>query len=105
MRFSPRTKELFTDAGELVKVLDCPLKMRWEQLGASEASSHHICGECEQSVLDTAVLSDAEVLAAVRADPSTCLCVRASQENLTLLLDLGSGTPGVHPVEAHARSG
>jgi hypothetical protein len=85
MKFDPGTRELFTDAGELVKVLRCPLRMCWKQLTASVGSPHRTCGECDRSVLDTATLSDAEVLAAVRSDPSTCLCVRASQENLTLL--------------------
>jgi hypothetical protein len=85
MKFNPDTRELFTDAGELVKVLRCPLRMRWEQLDANDCSPHRICSECDHPVLDTTVLSDAEVLAAVRSDPSTCLCVRASQENLTLL--------------------
>jgi hypothetical protein len=85
MRFDPSTKELFTDDGELVKVLHCPRRMRWEQLGSSAGSPHRTCGECDHGVLDTAALSDDQVLAAVRADPSTCLCVRAGQQNLTLL--------------------
>lgn len=90
MKFDPGTKELFTDDGELVKVLRCPLRMRWEQLATSDDSPHRTCGECAHPVLDTAALSDAEVLAAVRTDPSTCLCVRAGQENLSLLHPLQS---------------
>jgi hypothetical protein len=85
MKFDPSTKELFTDSGELVKVLHCPLRMRWEHLEVTSSSPHRTCGECERIVLDTAALSEAEVLAAVRTDPSTCLLVRACQENLTML--------------------
>lgn len=85
MKFDPTTSELFTDAGTLVKKLHCPLRMRWEQLHASTVSPHRVCGECTHEVLDTAVLSDAAVLAAVQANPSTCLCVTASQDNLTII--------------------
>lgn len=85
MKFNRITKELFTDAGELIKVLRCPLRMRWEQLDGGPGAPHRHCGECNHSVLDTAILSDAEVLSVVRSAPSTCLCVRASQSNVTLL--------------------
>ena len=85
MKFDIAKRELFTDDGELIKLLHCPLRMRWEQLGASTDSPHRTCAECDHQVLDTAVLSDAAVLAAVRADPTTCLCVTARQGNLTIL--------------------
>lgn len=85
MKFDPTTKELFTDAGTLVKKLHCPVRMRWEQLHASTDLPHRVCNECSHDVLDTAVLSDAEVLAAVQSNPSTCLSVAASQANLTLI--------------------
>lgn len=84
MKFNRETKELFTDAGELIKVLHCPLRMRWAQFAVADGAPHRFCGGCEHPVLDTGALSDADVLAAVRADPSTCLCVRASQTNVTL---------------------
>jgi len=85
MKFDRNTKELFTDEGELIKVLQCPLQMRWEQLDARAGTPHRQCSECNHTVLDTEAYSDAQVLLAVRSDPSTCLCVRASQSNVTLL--------------------
>ena len=85
MKFDPGTKELFTDAGVLIKVLHCPLQKRWEQLDEAATGPHRTCSECERAVLDTAALSEFEVLSAVRADPFTCLCVSACQENLTVL--------------------
>lgn len=88
MKFNPGTKELFTASGELVKVLRCPVPMRWEQLTAEVGEPHRTCARCEHRVLDTAVMSEAEVVAAVRADPFACLCVRAGQQNLTLLAPL-----------------
>lgn len=86
MKFNPGTKELFTDSGELVKVLHCSRLMRWEQLTAEAGEPHRSCAHCERRVLDTAVMSEEDVVAAVRADPSTCLCVRAGQPNLKLLV-------------------
>lgn len=73
------------DAGELIKVLHRSLRKHWAQLGVNAGSPHRACGICGHDVLDTGALSDADVLAAVRADPSACLYVRASQPNLAML--------------------
>lgn len=85
MKFDPETKALFTDAGTLIKVLHCPLRKRWQQLDGGASSPHRTCSECERPVLDTASMSESEVSSAVRADPSTCLCVSASQDNVVIL--------------------
>lgn len=84
MLFDRTSLSLYTDAGELIKVLHCPLKKQWDELRETE-SPHRTCSNCERSVLDTAAMTEAEVVAAVRADPHTCLCVSAGQSNLTLL--------------------
>ncbi len=83
MTFDPYSLALFTDAGELIKELHCPLKKRWHELGETE-TAHRTCSNCERPVLDTATMTEAEVVAVVRSDPQTCLCVSAVQENLTL---------------------
>jgi hypothetical protein len=62
--------------------------MRWEQLTVGVAAPHRSCAHCERRVLDTAVMSKSEVMAAVRANPSTCLCVRAGRQNLPLFAPL-----------------
>lgn len=85
MKFDPSTKELFTDTGALIKALHCPLRKRWEQLDEVASRPHRTCSECEREVLDTAAMSESDVLSAVRADPSTCLRVSACQDNLTVL--------------------
>lgn len=84
MIFDPSSLALSTDAGELIKVLHCPLKKQWDELRETE-TAHRTCSNCERAVLDTAAMTEAEVVAAVRSDPQTCLCVSAVQENLTLL--------------------
>jgi hypothetical protein len=84
MIFDTSSLSLYTDAGELIKVLRCPLKQQWRELRETE-TAHRTCSNCERSVLDTSTMTEAEVVAAVRSDPQTCLCVSAVQENLTLL--------------------
>jgi hypothetical protein len=84
MIFDPPSLSLYTDAGELIKVLHCPLKKRWDELRETE-TSHRTCSNCERAVLDTSTMTEAEVVAAVQSDPQTCLCISAVQENLTLL--------------------
>jgi hypothetical protein len=85
MQFNPETKALYTDEGELVKVLHCPLRKQWDQLALLPVKPHRTCANCERMVLDTAAMTDAEVLSAVRADPSTCLAVSSRQANVTIL--------------------
>jgi hypothetical protein len=87
MQFNPETNALYTDAGELVKVLHCPLRKQWNQLVLHPSSAHRTCAECERSVLDTSGMTDAEVLKTVRANPMTCLAVGTRQANVTLLYD------------------
>lgn len=85
MKFNPQTRSLYTDTGELIKTLYCPLRVTQDKLNPQPTSPHSFCARCERVVLDTAYMTDEEVLATVRADPSTCLIVRAGQENITAL--------------------
>jgi len=85
MKFDPTNRTLFTDEGVFVKRLHCPLRMRWSQLRPQEMSQHRRCEECQHQVLDTAAMSDAEISAAVRADPETCLSISPRQANVSII--------------------
>lgn len=85
MIFAVETKELFTDGGELIKKLECPLRMNWDRLTVRSEGPHRSCAECERAVLNTAALSEEEVVSAVRSDPSTCLAVSARQANIQIV--------------------
>lgn len=85
MKFDPETRALYTDNGEFLKVLHCPLRQRWEQLGVQGASPHRHCNQCERAVLDTSALTEGALAAAVRADPTVCLSVSARQTNVTFI--------------------
>ena len=84
VQFNPISNTLFTDKGELIKELSCPLKKRWQELKAGSATPHRSCPECDKQVLDTSRLSDSEILEQVKKDPSTCLSVRAGQTNVSI---------------------
>lgn len=84
MKFDPIAKKLYTDRGEFIQTLHCPLKMRWESLSPQLVSPHRSCAQCERTVLDTDLMTDPELLAAVRADPAVCLSVSVWQENVTI---------------------
>jgi hypothetical protein len=84
MRFNVFTKILHTDAGDFVKDLRCPLHKRWDELSARRNSPDRACSECDRSVLDTSRMTDAEVLATVRVDPTACLAISARQKNVTV---------------------
>lgn len=81
MKYDPSTKTLYTDEGVLIKQLRCPLYRRWEQLDGQSSTAHRHCQACERNVLDTALLSDRELLRIVGEDPSTCLSVNTRQAN------------------------
>src|ERR1700760_2617834 len=87
VQFNPNTKKLYTDSGELIKRLHCPLRMRWEQLRRNPIHPHRGCSACERAVLDTADMTDAELLARVQEDPSICLSVSARQANVTIIAE------------------
>jgi hypothetical protein len=90
MKFDPKTKALYTDAGEFLKVLHCPLRQRWEQLGVRSASPHRHCDQCEKTVLDTSTYTDGELRSAIRDSPAICLSVSARQPNVTILQKFGA---------------
>lgn len=87
MKFNPKTKSLYTDSGELVKRLHCPLRMQWEQLHPNRINTHRMCTVCERTVFDTAGMTDAELLAKVQIDPLICLSVTARQANVTIITE------------------
>jgi hypothetical protein len=83
VRFNIRTHELCTDAGELVKILHCPLRQQWNKLDVAKNSPHRTCSNCERTVLDTSQMADEELLAIIRSDPNTCLAISSKQKNVT----------------------
>ncbi|MBE2283545.1 MAG: hypothetical protein IAE77_08780 [Prosthecobacter sp.] len=84
MKFNPHTHRLFTDDGRLIKRLACAFQVDWSKLEATEDLAARRCDRCQHAVTDTALRTEAELLALMAENPQACLKVNLSQENLTL---------------------
>lgn len=89
MKFNPITKELFTDSGQFIKRLFCPYKVYWENLLLNkENPATRFCSHCNHQIIDTAMISDTELLEVLRKDSETCLKVDLNQNNLKIILNV-----------------
>lgn len=84
MKINPLTKTIYTDSGEFVKIMNCPYKVRWDNLEANSSSTRK-CTNCDHSILDTAALTDENLLHIVRQDPDTCLKIDLNQYNISII--------------------
>lgn len=84
MKFNPLTKTIYTDSGEFVKTMNCPYKVRWDNLETTTSTSRK-CTNCDHSILDTAVLTDEDLLHIVRQHPDTCLKIDLNQPNISII--------------------
>jgi len=67
MKFNPNTGKLFTDQGELIKKLHCPLKKTFDEL------KNGYCNSCNKYVVDTNTMSDKKVLGLLKSTPEACI--------------------------------
>ena len=84
MKINPRTAELFTDSGQFLKTLFCPLQKSWGEMTPVGQGSR-VCDSCYREVHDTSAMSDDELLCLIAKDPEACLTVSPTQENCTVL--------------------
>lgn len=84
MKFNPLTKTIYTNSGEFVKTMNCPYKVRWDNLEATTSTTRK-CTNCAHSILDTAALTDDDLLHIVRQHPDTCLKVDLNQHNISII--------------------
>ncbi|PZX55536.1 hypothetical protein LV85_00760 [Algoriphagus chordae] len=86
LQYNPISKKLFTENGELIKTLNCPYRIGWSSLPSTEDSKHRTCSQCEHSILDTAKVTEKELVQTIKTKPNTCLKVDINQDNLTISL-------------------
>jgi hypothetical protein len=84
MKFDPLTKAIYTDNDVFVKTMNCPYTMRWDNLEATNTNSRK-CTNCEHFILDTAALTDENLLEIVRQNPATCLKIDLNQHNINII--------------------
>jgi len=84
MRLNISSGELFTDDGVFLKRLHCSKSQKWKDLATSHSPTGRFCDFCSRQVVDTDNLSDTDVIDIVQKDPSTCLSLKLSQNNIEI---------------------
>lgn len=84
MIFDPIKKEVYTDKGEFVKLMNCPYKINWNKLEVNNSTLRK-CAKCNHLILDTEFLSDDELLNIVKHKPETCIKIDLNQQNIKLI--------------------
>ena len=88
MRFDPIKKEVYSDQGEFIKKMNCPYKLNWVSLEATNTRFRN-CSNCDRLVVDTKFLSDDELQNMVKQNPNTCLKIDLNQNNLKIIINDG----------------
>ncbi len=84
MKIDLDSGQLFTDGGEFLKVLHCPISTRGGELIERDERSR-LCVECCRPVYDTAKMSDEDVSSLLSGNPDACLAISPTQTNCTVL--------------------
>jgi hypothetical protein len=84
MKFDPITKDIYTDKNEFVKTMNCPYKMNWDNLEVINSTSRK-CTNCDHLIVDTAYLTDGNLLKIIRINPDTCLKIDLNQQNIKII--------------------
>lgn len=93
MQFNPITKDVFTDKGQFIKRMDCPLKITWNALSPLDGNIQKMdCLQCKNFVIDTGNLTDGTLQAIINYEPKTCIKISLSQANVTITNKVFSGS-------------
>lgn len=71
MRYDPRSQQLYTDNGQLIKKLNCPQnnpQLRW-------VSGKLRCKDCSRKIEQAHLLTELDLLQLMQSQPETCLLV------------------------------
>ena len=75
MKIKIKTKELFTDNGQFIKKMNCPIKAAWDDMERTTNAFERQCKGCNKMVTDTEYLSDDEILYIIKKNANTCFRV------------------------------
>jgi hypothetical protein len=84
MKINPSSKEIFTDTGEFIKRLHCPIHVKWNAMKKNGDRSK-ICVECNKTIHDTANINDNDIVKLMKNDPQACLKVSLNQDNVKIV--------------------
>ncbi len=72
MKYNPITKTLFTDDNQLLKKMNCPFKMDWNNLESISPTSRS-CTTCQKEIYDAMQYSDEQLLEMFKLNPDSCV--------------------------------
>jgi hypothetical protein len=79
-----KTKSIYTDKGEFLKKVQCPLDVTEEDLVNSKSNPMiKNCSHCRSGVYKTENLSDEELKELVKENPAICFYVKLNQSNIS----------------------
>ncbi len=90
MKFILKENRLETDEGKLIKVFDCPLEKKWDELlpwysdwiNYRETNKRY-CGSCKKAVVNFQEFNEDQIKAIVKINPDTCGHLELSHPDLT----------------------
>lgn len=86
MIYVANDKALYTDKGEFIKHIDCPLASKLAQaVSAAHAQREFHCPDCKNRVKNLRYLSDAEALSMASKDPNVCFFATEQANNVVHL--------------------
>jgi hypothetical protein len=84
MKYDPLTKKLYTDRYNIIKKLNCPYKMQWNNL-LGHKSPNKQCSICDSLIINTDKIEDEKLLNMVREKPESCLKINLNQDNIRII--------------------
>lgn len=89
MIFDPQTNSLYSDKGEFIKTVYCPMSLRPEQLRLMDGKRDRYCLECKTEIKCIDLLSDEDVKSAAAEDKGICIFSTPEARNIVFLRQTG----------------
>ena len=84
MKLNLNTSALYSDSGIFLKTMHCPKQVSWETMSGEQGKQSRQCLACDNTVYDTSLMSESEIIALFANNPNACVKVSLNQDNLYL---------------------
>jgi hypothetical protein len=84
MIFDISTKTLFSSDGKILKKLFCPKDIVWNDLEKTSLKIRN-CRICQTEVLDTAYLTESQIIQLLATNPNSCIRINIDQTNIKFI--------------------
>jgi len=69
-----KDETLYDSEGAILKALSCPLKLSRDDL-QMRSDGNFDCSSCHRKILNTSVLTEAEIVSELRSNPDQCIAI------------------------------